>query len=116
MAYPRTASTQFPYHASQEMHTLTECMTICKACAKKCIEEGNKRMAFLCNDCGEICDTAIKFKSCDSEFCQQVLDLCSHICRQCANECSRSPSQHCQECGEVCRRCSEACLRTTSHH
>ena len=117
MTYSRNGSlaTQFPQTGTKEMHQLMECMSICKACTKKCIEDGNKRIALLCLDCSEICDLAIKFKSCDSDYCQQVLDLCAYACRQCSNECSRIQSPHCQECAEICRHCAEACSLMPSH-
>lgn len=117
MAYPRDTGlkTQFPNLDTREMHQLMECMSICKACAKKCTEEGNKHLACLCQDCADICDLAIKYKSCESDYCQQVLDLCAQICRQCANECSRMQSNYCKECGEACRHCAEACSATLSY-
>lgn len=109
MAYPKQTGTQFPQTDTREMHAIMECLSICKACAKMCLEQGNKRISSLCNDCGEICDLAVKFKSCNSEWTQQVLDLCAQACRQCANECGRMHERHCQECAEACRRCAEAC-------
>lgn len=112
MAYPRDMSvkTQFPVLESKEMHRLMECMSICKACAKKCIEEGHKHTASLCQDCSDVCDLAIKLKSSESDYSYQILDLCAQICRQCATECSRMQAMHFQECAEACRHCVEACL------
>lgn len=117
MAYPRDPNlkTQFPNTDTREMHKTMECMSICRACAQKCIEEGNKHTALLCLECSDICDLAIKFKSNNSEYCQQVLDLCAQICRRCANECSRMEAPHCQECAEACRACAEACSLTPSY-
>jgi hypothetical protein len=118
MAYPRDTSlkSQFADLDTKEIHQLMECMSICKACSKKCIEEGFKRQALLCQDCSEICDLAIKLKSYNSEYCQRVLELCAQVCRQCANECSRMQSAHCQECAEACRHCAEACSLIPIHH
>lgn len=119
MTYPRDTSlkSQFAHLETKEMHQLMECMIICRACAKKCTEEGNKYLAFLCQDCSEICDLAIKLKSSHSEYCHQILDLCAQVCRHCANECSRhTQSAHCQECAEACRHCAEACLAMPSYH
>jgi hypothetical protein len=111
MVYPRNTNqkTQFPIVETKEMHQLMDCMSICRACSKKCLDEGDKRLASLCQDCSEICDLAIKLKSSDSDYCHQVLDLCAQVCRRCANECNHMPSAHCQECAEVCRHCAEAC-------
>lgn len=118
MAYPRDTSlkTQFPHTSTPVMNHLMACMSICKACAKKCLDEGDKRLALLCLDCSEICDLTIKLKSTDSEYCQQIFDFCAQACRHCANECSRTQSQHCQECAEVCRHCAESCSLTPSIH
>lgn len=33
----------FPQADTKEIHTLQECMAISTACAKKCIDEGNKK-------------------------------------------------------------------------
>ncbi len=117
MAYPRNPNTtsQFPQADTKEMHALMECMSICRACARKCVEEGNKRTAMLCHDCSDICDLTIKLKSCDSEYCQQVSDLCAHACRHCASECGNMQAQHCQECAEACRRCADSCSAVHSH-
>ncbi len=111
MVYPRDINlkTQFPNAETREMHRLMECMSVCRSCAKKCIEDGNKQTANLCLDCSDICDLAIKLKSCDSAYVQQALELCAYACRHCANECGRMSAQHCQACAEVCRHCAEAC-------
>jgi hypothetical protein len=112
MAYPRDTSlkSQFPQLDTKEMHHLMECMSICKACAKKCTEEGLARVACLCLDCSDICNLAIQLKSSDSEYAQQVLTLCSQVCRQCATACSHNTqSFYCQECAEACRHCAETC-------
>jgi hypothetical protein len=118
MVYPRNSNlkTQFPNTDTREMHQVMECMSICRTCAKKCMEEGHKQLALLCLDCSDICDLVIKLKSSESEYCQQVLELCAYACRHCANECNHMPSQHCQECAEVCRRCAEACSRLPTYH
>jgi len=108
-------NTQFPQINTPEIRALIECMNTCKACAKKCIEGGNKKTALLCGECCEICDLAIKYKCCDSEFTQQVLDLCGQVCRQCATECNRIESAHCHECAEACRRCAEVCTPALSN-
>jgi len=120
MVYQKTNGSnkfsQFPNTDTREMHCMMECMSICLACAKKCVEEGYKKTALLCNDCAKICDLAIQFKSCDSEFQHQVLDLCAQICKRCADECQKMEAGHCQECAEACKHCAEACSVAYSHH
>lgn len=107
--------TEFPNTDTKEMHTLMECMSICTTCSKKCIEEGHKTTALLCADCAKVCDLAIQFKSCESEFQPQVLDLCAQVCRKCADECSKMQALHCQECANVCRLCAQSCSLVYSH-
>lgn len=117
MAYPRdaTVKSQFSNTETKEMHRLMECMCICRACAKKCIEEGNRRVALICLDCSEICDLAIKLKSSNSEYLQSIIDLCIQACRHCASECDRLVSSSGQECAEACRHCAESCALGSSY-
>ncbi|MBA2369922.1 MAG: four-helix bundle copper-binding protein [Candidatus Protochlamydia sp.] len=102
-------NTAFPQTDTNHMHTLMECMSICAACAKKCIEEGHKRSAALCAECSDVCALAIKSASCQSEFNHQIMDLCAQICDRCAVECQKMQVRHCQECAVSCKKCSEAC-------
>lgn len=104
--------TEFPQTDTRYMHAIMECMSICVACTKKCIEDGHKKMAALCAECADVCALAIKSASCQSEFNPQIMDLCSQICRHCANECQKMQAQHCQECAEACNLCAEACSTT----
>jgi hypothetical protein len=115
-ANQQTNYTDFPQTDTREMHCMMECMSICTACAKKCIEEGHARTAALCAECADICALAIKSKSCQSEFQHQILDLCAQACRRCAEECSHMNAHHCQECAEVCRRCADCCTPVSSYH
>jgi hypothetical protein len=104
---------EFPQTDTHHMHTMMECMSICTACAKKCIEEGHKKTAQLCAECADVCALAIKAHSSQSEFSQQIMDLCAQVCKRCGDECSRMQVQHCQQCADICRQCAEAC--STSH-
>ncbi len=100
---------QFPQTDSKEMHQMMECMSICAACAKKCMVEGHKKTAALCAECADVCALAIKSASCQSEFQHQIMDLCAQVCQRCADECSKMQADHCKECAEACRRCAESC-------
>lgn len=111
----QTFYTQFPQTDTREMHTLMECMSICAACSKKCIEEGHKKTAELCAECADICGLTVKAKSYQSEFQNQILELCAQACRKCAEECQRmEQAQHCQECADACQRCADACTTTAA--
>lgn len=110
----RTQS-QFQNIHTPEVQALSDCMTTCKACAKICIEEGHAKTAAICNDCSEVCDLALKCKCCNSEFTNQLFDLCGQVCKRCADECSKAHTSHCQECGEICKQCAEACSHVHSY-
>ncbi len=86
-----------------QTNALTECMSICADCAKKCMEEGHKKVATLCVECADACALAIKSAS------SQLLGLCAEICKQCADECQTLPLQHCEECAQCCRQCAKVC-------
>lgn len=105
---------EFPQTDSSHMRTMMECMSICASCAKKCIEEGNKKTACACMECADTCALAIKAASCQSDFKEQIMDLCSQICTYCADECQKMQSKHCQECASACRECAEACSKAYS--
>lgn len=107
--------THFQNVNTPEVQTLSQCLATCKECGKMCLEEGQARTAIICNECAEICDLALKFKCCNSEFANQALDLCGQICKRCASECGKANSAHCQECADVCKRCAEVCSSVHSY-
>jgi hypothetical protein len=105
----------FSYVGSKEFQNLAACIATCNACAKMCIEEGHKETAIICAECAEVCDLAFKFKSSDSEFSHKIAELCSQVCKKCAEACSKMTTKHCQECAEICKSCSESCCKAHSH-
>lgn len=108
-------NTEFPEAHSQHMQTMLECMSVCVACAKKCLEEGHKKTAAICAECADICSLAIKAASGHSNFETEIMELCANACKKCADECENMQVRHCQECSEVCKRCAEACSGAHSH-
>ncbi len=107
--HTKVEHTEFPLTHTSYMHRLMECMSICAACAKKCIEEGHKKTAALCVECADMCALTIKSISCQSEFNRQLTDLCAQVCQRCGEECNKMKVQHCQECTEACKRATDAC-------
>jgi hypothetical protein len=95
----------FPHTDTPEMQILMKCMSVCAACAKKCLDEGHKKTAALCSDCSNICALTIKARSSLSELQRPILELCIQACQHCADECNKMKVAHCQECAEVCRQC-----------
>jgi len=102
-----SAHASFPQTDSKEMQKLMECMSVCAACSKMCIDQGQKKTAALCAECADVCSLAIKAQSNQSEFQHQIMDLCAQICRRCAEECKKM---------KVCTRCAESCSTAHSHH
>ena len=109
------SSSAFPQTDSKDMHTLMECMSICAACAAKCIAEDHKTTARLCADCADICALTIKARSSHSEFEQPIVELCVQACQRCSEECQKVHATHCQECAQACQRCVEACSTAYSY-
>ena len=64
-------------------------------------------------DCAELCYTAAKLLTRDSEFAHELLALCEKACRHCAEECGKHKDEHCKKCAEKCLECAEACH---AHH
>jgi len=93
----------------EQMQTLLNCMATCRACAKLCIDEGHKVTAVICGKCADVCELAIKFKCCNSEFSHQVMGLCVQICKKCSAECEKMQAAQCKECCVVCRQCAACC-------
>lgn len=67
--------TEFPEAHNPHMQTMLECMSVCTACAKKCLEEGHKKTAALCAECADVCSLAIKAASGHSHFENEVMEL-----------------------------------------
>ena len=106
---PENKYQSFAHVNTEQMQNLFHCMAICKSCVAYCVQEGCKKTAVLCNECAEACHLAIKFKCCDSEFCNQALKLCSDVCKKCAEACKKLEIPHCKECADMCNRCSVTC-------
>lgn len=99
----------FPEVYNEQIKTLLECMSVCFACEKKCVEEGHKETAIACSECADICFLAAKALCCKSENQNQLLDICMQICKKCGIACGKMKVEHCQECSKVCTQCAENC-------
>jgi hypothetical protein len=66
-------------------------------------------------DCADVCETAGRIASRQtepqSEVTRAILGACAEACRRCAEECERHAAhhEHCRVCAEECRRCEQAC-------
>ena len=108
---PNQGNTAFPQAYSSHLQTITECMSLCFACARKGLEDGHQTRADICAACAEISSSAIKACCGQSEFEQEILELCTRCCKKCAEVCQKINVKHCQECAGVCSRCAEACCQ-----
>ncbi len=105
----------FPELSHENLRSIADCISACETCSKLCIQEGHKNTAIICSECAAVCTLAYKFHSCQSEFSQQVMELCEEVCRRCAEECSRMLAKHCKECAEICQKCVAACNNISSN-
>ena len=103
------SNTEFPQTNTPQIKALNKCMITCSACSKRCLDEGHEKTADLCHQCIDVCALAIKSCCQESEFADQILELCSTVCSRCADECEEMNVPHCKECAEACRDCAEAC-------
>jgi hypothetical protein len=116
MANQGKKSSEFPEAHNPNVQAMQECMSVCVACAKKCLDEGYKKTAAVCADCADVCSLAIKATSGHSNFERDIMDLCATVCKSCAEECKKIQVKHCQECSDVCHHCAEACSGAHSKH
>jgi hypothetical protein len=105
----KKTETEFPQADTDQIHKMMNCLSICAACSKKCLEEGHKKTAAVCAECADVCALAIKSTCVESEFNEQIVDLCAQVCNRCTDQCKKTQIQSCQECAEVCRQCKDAC-------
>lgn len=96
---------EFPEVTSSQVQTLLECMAVCESCADKCLEEGHIESSKSCTECAEICHLAINAACTHSKFEKKIMNLCSDVCKKCADVCSEMEADHCQECSAICNNC-----------
>ena len=96
-----------------------ECSQVCTACADACLAEDMvvelRRCITLDLNCADICASAGRTLSrqteYDAEVTRSILTACRDTCRRCAAECEQHASmhEHCRICADACRRCEQAC-------
>ena len=102
------------------IETLYDCAQACTACADACLSEENVAHLVKCirlnADCADICETAGRVLSRQTEYdaniARAVLEACVQVCRSCAEECESHAQRgmdHCRVCAEACRRCEQSC-------
>lgn len=113
---------QTNHHHSGHTHgaliqLLLDCATACENCAAACLDEKDVTPMAHCievdRDCAELCYTAAKLLTRDSEFAHELLALCEKACHHCADECNKHEHEHCKKCAAKAAQCAEACH---AHH
>jgi hypothetical protein len=62
-------------------------------------------------ECAAICYAAAQLMSTGSEKAKAICSICADICNQCAEECGKHKTEHCQECARACKQCAEECRK-----
>lgn len=113
-----------PHHGAQISPDMREAIQICEECHDICTETtayslrqggsyAESELVGLLLDCSQMCAVSADFMLRLSHFHGRVCDVCSAICRRCADACERvGPDDSMMtRCAEVCRRCAESCRR-----
>jgi hypothetical protein len=93
----------------QLLDVLERCMTACEKGAMTGLgaAEGG-RLTRLALDCAEICATTARFVARGSSYMNDLLVLCSQICKACETACRKE--ENCfQECADTCHECHLTC-------
>ncbi|MCO7227750.1 four-helix bundle copper-binding protein [Halomonas sp. CnH100-B] len=89
------------------------CAAYCDKCATLCLQEKEVQAMAECIrmdiQCAQICRLAASYMAQNSEYTNDVCQLCADICQKCADECAKHDVEHCQECANACQQCANAC-------
>jgi hypothetical protein len=95
----------------QLLELLTRCMTACSRCLHMGVLEDPKMKECirLAMDCGELCGLTARYIARDSAYGNELLSLCSRVCKACEDACRMQEHVVMQECAEACHACHLAC-------
>ncbi|MDT0674977.1 four-helix bundle copper-binding protein [Autumnicola musiva] len=95
------------------IHTLGNCINHCNYCADACLGEDNLEMMVSCirtdKVCAEACAALVQILAIDGANVKGLVQYCKQVCGECADECGKHDSRHCQDCAKSCRECEKAC-------
>ena len=97
----------------QLLDVLERCMTACEKGAMTGLgtagnSNGASQLTRLALDCAEICATTARFVARGSAYMNELLVLCSQICKACEIACRKE--ENCfQECADTCHECHLTC-------
>lgn len=91
------------------------CAVACDNCSVACLTEPDvEKMADCIRtdiDCAQICRFAAGAMARNSDFAEDICELCASVCRKCADICGMHNHDHCQACAKACRLCADECER-----
>ena len=95
------------------------CASVCNQTLQHCLEMGGKHtqkehiQGLI--DCVRICEISADFLARNSESHTELCEVCSSICRNCADSCLSLEGEEMQKCAEVCNQCADSCERMSAH-
>lgn len=102
-------------HLSEEqrdcIEICTEAAEACEWCADACTDHGEDMAECirLCRDVADVASLHARFMARDSDYSDQLGELCADVCEACADECEQHDHDHCQLCADVLSECAESC-------
>jgi hypothetical protein len=101
------------YHSL--INILLECARACEHCSSKCLEEKEIIHLIHCiklnRECADICLLTSRLLERDSQFTNDIVDVCIKVATICAEECEKFVQyEQCKTCSEACRRVEKACM------
>ena len=94
------------------LESLMKCIAACERCADACLEEpGSEHIDVLRldRDCADLCTITARFIGRGSAYAQDLLLLCTSLCKACEKECRKHDDPLFQECAAACRECRLNC-------
>ncbi len=95
------------------IHALGNCINHCNYCADACLDEDDVKKMVDCirtdRACAEACAALTQILATNYKNVSGLVEYCQKVCRECAEECEKHDSQHCQDCAKACRECEDAC-------
>ncbi|MGE3610434.1 MAG: four-helix bundle copper-binding protein [Bacteriovoracaceae bacterium] len=97
---------------------ITDCLQSFETCTSSiqhCLQEGgvhaDPRHMSLMIECARICQLSAEFMLSGSPYAQDLCNVCSLICEECAISCDSIDPRDgiLKECAEFCRKCSVSC-------